>query len=60
MSEQDQLLQRLKAESFDRVVERYRSLQNDAGFYSKNWVELAELLEAEIKRIHWISGGEGR
>lgn len=60
MSEQEQLLQRLKAEAFDRLVERYRGLRDDAGFYSKNWVELTELLEAEIKKIQWIAGGSGR
>lgn len=54
MKEQEQLEARLKAEAFDRVLEKYRSLEDDDGFYSKNWVVLTELIEAEIKRIRWI------
>lgn len=54
MKEQEQLEARLKAEAFDRLLEKYRSLEDDAGFYSKNWVELTELIEAEVKRIRWI------
>ena len=41
----------LKAECFDRIVKKYNDLQADAGFYSKNWVELAEVIEAEIKSL---------
>ena len=54
MREQEQLEARLKAEAFDRILERYQNLENDDGFYSKNWVELSELIEAELKRIRWI------
>jgi uncharacterized protein YdcH (DUF465 family) len=42
---------KLKAECFDRIVKKYNDLQADAGFYSKNWVELAEVIEAEIKNL---------
>lgn len=56
MSEREQLTQRLKAEAFDRIVEKHGLLQDDAGFYSKNWVELSELIEAEAKQIRWIVG----
>lgn len=56
MSEREQLAQRLKAEAFDRILQKYSSLEHDAGFYSKNWVELSELIEAEAKQIQWIVG----
>ena len=42
---------RLKAECFDRIVKKYNDLQADAGFYSKNWVELAEVIEAELNNF---------
>lgn len=45
---------KLKAECFDRIVKKYNSLQEDAGFYSKNWVELAEVIEAEIESLDRI------
>ncbi|MBI4444460.1 MAG: hypothetical protein HY645_01020 [Acidobacteria bacterium] len=40
-----------KAEAFDRIVNLYRSLQDDAGFYSRNWVEMTELIEEELKKV---------
>lgn len=43
--------QELKAEAFDRIVGKFKSLEKDTGFYMRNWVELAELIEAEIERI---------
>jgi hypothetical protein len=43
---------KIKAECFDRIVEKFKSLQADAGFYSKNWVELAEVIEDAIERSH--------
>lgn len=49
---------RIKAEAFDRVVAKYGSLQGEAGFYSSNWVELSEVIEAELRRIRWIAGGK--
>ncbi len=42
---------KLKAKGFDRIVEKYNNLQADTGFYSKNWVELAEVIENEIKNF---------
>lgn len=60
MSEQEKLLTRIKAEAFDRVAEKYSSLQDEAGFYSSNWVELSEVIEAELRRIRWIAGGKER
>jgi len=45
---------RLKAEAFERIRDKYRTLENDDGFYSRNWVELSELIEGEVKRIRWI------
>ncbi len=40
----------IKAECFDRIVAKYNNLQADAGFYSKNWVELAEVIEDAVKK----------
>ena len=54
MSEQEQLEMRLKAEAFERIRDKYRTLENDDGFYSRNWVELSELIEGEVNRIRWI------
>ncbi len=48
---------RIKAEAFDRVAAKYSNLQGEAGFYSSNWVELSEAIEAELRRIRWIAGG---
>ncbi len=42
---------KLKAECFDRIVKKYNNLQADAGFYSKNWVELAEVIEAASESL---------
>ncbi len=56
MSEQERLLIRIKAEAFDRVAAKYGTLQGEAGFYSSNWVELSETIEAELRRIRWIAG----
>lgn len=44
-------LLRLKAEWFDQIVEKYQNLQADAGFYSKNWVELSELIEDRFRKL---------
>lgn len=49
MKEEELKILKLKAEWFDRVIEKYKSLQADAGFYSKNWVELAEVIEAAME-----------
>jgi len=42
---------KLKAECFDRIVKKYNNLQADAGFYSKNWVELAEVIETASESL---------
>ncbi len=51
MNEQESRILNLKAEAFDRLVEKYKSLQDEAGFYSRNWVELAELIEAALEKL---------
>lgn len=45
----------LKAEAFDRIVEKYGVLQADAGFYSKNWVELAEVIDDALQLLKRFS-----
>ncbi len=50
MDEQQLMLITLKAEAFDRVVGKYRELQQ-SGFYSRNWVLLAEVIDIELKEI---------
>ena len=50
MKDEDTKILKLKAACFDRIVEKYNHLQADAGFYSKNWVDLAEVIENEIKK----------
>lgn len=39
-----------KARALDRILSLYLELQHSA-FYSRNWVELAELLEEEAARL---------
>ena len=56
MREQDRLEWKLKAEAFDRLAEKYRSLEDHDGFYSRNWLELSEQLETELKRLKWVLG----
>lgn len=51
MKDEELKILKIKAECFDRIAEKYNSLQADAGFYSKNWVELAEVIEAETKKV---------
>ncbi len=50
MDEQQLMLITLKAEAFDRVVGKYRELQQ-SGFYSRNWVLLAEVIDIELREI---------
>ncbi len=50
MKDEELKILKLKADSFDRIVEKYNNLQEDTGFYSKNWVELAEVIEDEIRK----------
>ena len=58
MHQQASLALKLKAEAFDRLVEKYRSLENHDGFYSRNWLELTELLEAELQELKWVLSSE--
>ncbi len=58
MHQQAPLAWKLKAEAFDRLVEKYRSLENHDGFYSRNWLELTELLEAELQELKWVLSSE--
>ena len=51
MNEAELKTLKTKATHFDEIVEKYRTLQEDAGFYSKNWVELAEVIEAAMKTL---------
>lgn len=39
-----------KAQALDRILNLYLELQHSA-FYSRNWVELAELMEEEAARL---------
>ena len=39
-----------KAQALDRILNLYLELQH-SGFYSRNWVELAELMEEEAARF---------
>ena len=39
-----------KAQALDRILNLYLELQHSA-FYSRNWVDLAELLEEEVARL---------
>ena len=41
----------LKSEFFDQIIEKYQNLQDDAGFYSKNWVELSEMIEDRLRKL---------
>ena len=47
----------LKAQALDRVMNLYLKLQY-SGFYSHNWVELAELMEEEIARLAQAEKGK--
>ena len=46
---------RAKARAFDRILAAYRNLQGEAGFYSRNWVELSELIDKEAKNLEQLS-----
>ena len=45
---------RAKARAFDRILAAYRSLQDEAGFYSRNWVELSEVIDREAKNLEQL------
>ncbi len=46
-----------KAQALDRILDLYLELQHSA-FYSRNWVELAELMEEEAARLAQAESGE--
>lgn len=46
-----------KAQALDRILNLYLELQHSA-FYSRNWVELAELMEEEAARLAQAESGE--
>ena len=46
-----------KARALDRILKLYEELQH-SGFYSRNWVELAELLEEEAARLAQVEADE--
>ncbi len=46
-----------KAEALDRILNLYLELQHSA-FYSRNWVELAELMEEEAARLAQAEAGD--
>ena len=56
MTEQDQLAQQLKAEAFDRLMEKYRSLEDGNGFYSRHWLEFSVFLEQEAQKVQLTLG----
>ncbi len=60
MNKQEQQLFRFlrrRVDAFDQIIDKYQSLVDDAGFYSKNWVELAEVIEAELRKIEATRDG---
>ena len=59
MQEQDLKVLRLKAEAFDRLVKRYRTLQLQSGFYSKNWLEIEQLIESALENLRLLKQGKG-
>ena len=58
MTEQDQLAQQLKAEAFDRLMEKYRSLEDGNGFYSHHWLEFSVFLEQEAQKVQLTLGNQ--
>ena len=46
-----------KAQALDRILNLYLELQHSA-FYSRNWVELAELMEEEAARLAQAEAGD--
>ncbi|MDE2925633.1 MAG: hypothetical protein OXT71_04460 [Acidobacteriota bacterium] len=46
-----------KAQALDRILNLYLELQHSA-FYSRNWVELAELMEEEADRLAQAEAGD--
>jgi len=42
----------LKAQWLDEIISKYKTLRGNPGFYSQNWVELSELIEAAIEKVN--------
>lgn len=51
MKESELGVTKLKSEFFDQIIEKYQNLRDDAGFYSKNWVELSEMIEDKLRKL---------
>ena len=51
MKESELGVTKLKSEFFDQIIEKYQNLQDDAGFYSKNWLELSEMIEDKLRKL---------
>ncbi len=51
MNEEEFKILQVKADKLEQILDKYQSLQADAGFYSKNWVELAEVIETAMKEL---------
>lgn len=49
---------RIKADAFDRIAAAYRELSKQADFYSKNWLLLSEVIDAELKRVQAADNSE--
>ena len=56
-ADRERELLELKAQALDRILNLFLELQQSA-FYSRNWVELAELMEEEAARIARAAGDE--
>ncbi len=56
--EQERLELELKAAAYDRILEKYLELQENADFYSKNWVELSQRIEQEKARLDFTLARE--
>ena len=57
MADYERELLEQKARALDRILNLYLELQHSA-FYSRNWVELAELMEEEAARLAQVEAGE--
>ena len=56
-ADRERELLKQKAKALDRILNLYLELQHSA-FYSRNWVELAELMEEEAARLAQAEAGE--
>ena len=57
MADRERELLEQKARALDRILSLYLELQHSA-FYSRNWVELAEVMEEEAARLAEAEAGE--